>query len=65
VSSGWRTVDKAVAEAIHQARAAGMSWPEIGQTVGVAEHADDKSALIDALVDSRRLVLEHQLRRTD
>lgn len=57
-------VEKAVAEAIQGARTAGMSWEEIGQTLGVAEHADDKKTLIDAFADSRRAILEHQLRRT-
>lgn len=57
-------VDKAVAEVIQRSRSAGMSWDEIGRTLGVAEHADDKKALIDALADSRRAVLEYQLRRT-
>jgi len=33
-------VEKAVAEAIQGARTAGMSWEEVGQTLGVAEHAD-------------------------
>ena len=41
-------VEKAVAEAIQSARTAGMSWDEIGRTLGVAEHADDKTALIGA-----------------
>lgn len=58
-------VEKAVAEAIHGARVAGMSWQEIGQTLGIAERADDQSAFTDALADSRRLILEHQLRRTN
>ena len=57
-------VEKAVAEAIHGARTAGRSWEEIGRTLGVAEHAADKRALIDAFADSRRAVLEYQLRRT-
>jgi len=57
--------EKAVSEAIHSARVAGLSWEEIGRTLGVAEHASDKDALIDALAESRRVVLQHQLRRTD
>ena len=57
-------VEKAVAEAIQSARTAGMSWGEIGRTLGVAEHADDKSALIGAFAGSRRAILEHALWRT-
>lgn len=57
-------VEKALAEAIQGARTAGSSWEEIGQTLGVAEHADDKERLINAFGDSRRAILEHQLRRT-
>jgi hypothetical protein len=57
-------VEKAVAEAIHRARTDGMSWEEIGQTLGVAEHAEDKKTLIDGLANSRQAILEHQLRRT-
>jgi hypothetical protein len=57
-------VEKAVAEAIQGARTAGLSWEEIGRALGIAEHADDKSALIGAFADGRRAVLEYQLRRT-
>ena len=58
-------VEKAFAEAIRGARGAGMSWHEIGRTLGVPDHADDKKALIDALADNRRAILEHQLRQTN
>ena len=57
-------VEKAVAEAIQSARTAGMSWGEIGRTLGVAEHADDKTALIGSFAGSRRAIVEHELRRT-
>ena len=57
-------VEKAVAEAIHGARAGGLSWEEIGRTLGVDGHTPDKQTLIDALADSRRAILEHQLRWT-
>ena len=57
-------VEKAVAEAIQSARTAGMSWDEIGRTLGVAEHADDKTALIGSFAGSRRAIVEHELRRT-
>ncbi len=49
-------LEKAVAEAIQGVHTAGRSWDEIGRTLGVAEHADDKRALIDAFADSRRVV---------
>jgi hypothetical protein len=56
-------VEKAVAEAIQRARTLGMSWEEIGQTLGVAERADGKETLVDAFAESRRAILEYQLRR--
>jgi hypothetical protein len=57
-------VEKAVAEAIHGARAGGLSWAEIGYVLGVDGHAHDKQTLMDAVADSRRAILEHQLRGT-
>jgi hypothetical protein len=36
-----------------------MSWAEVGRALGIAEQAETKQALIDALADSRRAVLEH------
>jgi len=41
---------------------AGSSWDEIGRTLGVAEHALDKGRLIDGFTNSRRALLDHQLR---
>ena len=58
-------LEKAVAEAIHNARIAGTSWEEIGQALGVAEHANDKTTLLDGVAESRRAMLEYQLRRTN
>lgn len=55
-------IDKATAEAIGRVRQRGVSWADIARTLGVAEDAADKQALIDAMADGRRLVLEHQLR---
>ena len=55
-------IEKALAEAIQLARGAGVSWGEIGRTLGVAEAAGDKGALIDAFANSRRAILDHQLR---
>ena len=55
-------LDKALAGAITQARSTGMTWTEIGRTLGVAEDVTDKSELLDRWAESRRLVLQHQLR---
>ena len=55
-------VEKALAEAIHTARVAGLSWDEIGRTLGVAEHARDKDGLVEAWAAARRTILAHQLR---
>jgi hypothetical protein len=55
-------IDKAIAEAIQRARGRGVSWADIGRTLGVADAAEDKDALIDAFAKSRRVILDHQLR---
>jgi hypothetical protein len=55
-------IEKAIAEAIQRARVAGVSWTEIGRTLGVAEAADDKDALIRAFAASRQAIFDHQLR---
>jgi hypothetical protein len=55
-------IEKAVAEAMLLSRAAGVSWGEIGRTLGVAEDATDKESLIDAFAHSRRAILDYQLR---
>ena len=55
-------IEKALAEAIQRARDAGVSWREIGRTLGVAEEAGDKGALIDSFANSRRAILDQQLR---
>jgi hypothetical protein len=55
-------VEKALAEAIHMSRAAGVSWGEIGRTLGVAEDAEDKMALIAAFANHSTAILDHQLR---
>ena len=53
---------KTLAEAIHRARAAGISWDDIGRSLGV--EAGTKQALVEALGEGRQAMLEHQLRRT-
>ena|SRR5215207_3412791 len=60
----WVAVEKTVAEAIHGARAGGLSWEEIGRTLGVDGYVHDKQTLMDAFEGSRRAILEHQLRST-
>src|SRR5262245_49030122 len=53
-------VEKAVAGAVHAARVEGLSWEEIGRTLGIDEHLHDKRTFIDAFADSRRAILEQQ-----
>ena len=55
-------VDKALAEAMQRSRAAGLSWDEIGRSLGIWEEAPDKEALVNALLDSRRARVEYLLR---
>jgi hypothetical protein len=57
-------IEKTLAEAIERARARGMSWPEVGRVLGATDDADTKQAVIDALVDNRRAILERLLRQT-
>ena len=52
-------IEKTLAQAVGRAHASGMSWAEVGRALGIAEQAETKRALIDALDDSRRAVLEH------
>jgi hypothetical protein len=58
-------IEKALAQAMQRARDAGMSWSEIGRTLGLAEEAVDKGALIDSFANSRRAILDHQLRNVN
>ena len=55
-------VDKALAEAVQHSRAAGVSWDEIGRSLGVGEDAPDREAVIKALGDTRRARVEYLLR---
>jgi uncharacterized membrane protein len=55
-------IDKAVVDAIGQARASGMSWKSIGRVLGATEDAENKEDLIDALANHRRAALQHLLR---
>ena len=57
-------IEKTIAEAIGRARECGMSWAEVGRVLGAADQANTKQAVIDALADNRRAVLEHLLRET-
>ncbi|MET3176560.1 UNVERIFIED_ORG: hypothetical protein ABIB52_004435 [Arthrobacter sp. UYCu721] len=47
-------VEKALAEAVQAAVAAGIPWREIGRVLGVAEAAGSGQEVIDALAASRR-----------
>ena len=57
-------IEKSLVEAIGVARATGMSWSEIGRVLGATAAADSKEAVIAALVESRRIRLQHLLRET-
>ena len=50
-----------LAQAIARARATGMSWQTIGQTLGATDDAETKNQLIDALAANRRAVMTHLL----
>jgi hypothetical protein len=54
-------IEKALAEAIQRARIAGVSWAEIGRTLGVARAAEGKDAFTSAFAAGRQSMLEHQL----
>jgi hypothetical protein len=56
-------IEKTLVEAIGVARATGMSWGEIGRILGATDAAESKEVVIDALVESRRLRLQHLLRQ--
>jgi len=49
-------IDKALGEALHEARAQGVSWREVGQALGVAEKADTGQNVVDALAEAKRQV---------
>ena len=49
-------IDKALGEALYEARARGVSWREVGQALGVAEQADAEQNVVDALADAKRQV---------
>jgi hypothetical protein len=42
-------IEKNLAQAIGRARVTGLSWGTIGRTLGVAENAENKEQLIDAV----------------
>ena len=49
-------VDKALGEAIRNARAQGMSWREIGRGLGIAEDAQTAQDVVDAMAQTKREV---------
>lgn len=49
-------IDKALGEAVRQARATGASWRDIGLTLGVTENAETEQDVIDALGHTKRAV---------
>jgi hypothetical protein len=54
-------IEKTLAEAIGRGRASGMSWQELGRVLGATHRATDRTALIAALAENRRGLLEHLL----
>ncbi len=49
-------VDKALGEAVRGAIAAGASWRDVGRVLQVAEDAETKRDVVDALADQKREV---------
>jgi len=57
----WRAcvgMEKALGEAIRQARAAGLSWEEIGRALGVAEAASGEADVREAAIIARRAMFQ-------
>ena len=53
----WRAtigMEKALGEAIRQARDAGVSWEQIGRVLGVAETANNETDVREAVIIARR-----------
>jgi hypothetical protein len=49
-------IEKALGEAVRAALASGASWQEIGRVLGVAEDAQSKQDVIEALAETKREV---------
>ena len=49
-------IDKALGEAVREAVAAGVSWQEVGRTLGVTDHGQNEQAVIEAFADTKRMV---------
>ena len=49
-------VEKALGEAIREARAAGASWTDVGRVLGVADSAETEQDIVDALAEMKREV---------
>jgi len=47
-------MDKALGEAIRQARDAGVSWEQIGRALGVSEAATNEADVREAVLIARR-----------
>jgi hypothetical protein len=58
-------IEKTLVEAIGRARVMGMSWNSIGRVLGATDIAESKQQLVDALVNSRRTVLEQLAREME
>jgi hypothetical protein len=49
-------IEKALGEAVRAALASGASWQEVGRVLGVAEDAQSKQDVIEALAETKREV---------
>jgi hypothetical protein len=49
-------VDKALGEAIRGAVGAGVSWQDIGRTLGVTDDGRSEQDVIEAIADTKRSV---------
>jgi len=49
-------IEKALGESVRAAVASGASWQEVGRVLGVAEAAQSKQDVIEALAETKREV---------
>jgi hypothetical protein len=49
-------IEKALGESVRAAVASGASWREVGRVLGVAEAAQSRQDVIEALAETRREV---------
>jgi len=49
-------IDKALGEAIREAVKAGVTWQDVGRTLGVTDQAQTEQDVIEAFADTKRWV---------